>query len=281
MFQKSKEFEQWSCNQPLDIQECINSASGAAGHEYPQPALLCSLQSHQHVFVDSMKEHQLLSHFYNTNVSAYFIFIPCKEMVLWRSKSLRLPQICLKGEMAAQLNGGKKRITFNYLPKKKQEVLLRSHSDQDFGQVSQQDLHLGVTKSQLQRDEELGCVAVNSQAGFWGLQQELGMFQPQKQLQKHAWNCRGTQRACAHPLEWQPPRSWATEWGTTGRIWPMLKKDEVAQAQLCCSLQKNHTKKATKRGKSQFEMHQAQVRATCTQNLQAHLFITNTELRDK
>lgn len=86
--------------------ERINSASGAPGHEYPpQPALLCSLQSHQHVFVDSMKEHQWLSHFYNVNVSVYFLFIPCKEMVLWRSKSPCLPPICLRGEMAAELNG--------------------------------------------------------------------------------------------------------------------------------------------------------------------------------
>lgn len=44
---------------------------------------------------------------------------------------------------------------------------------------------------------------------------------------------------------------------------------------------KNHTGKALKRGKSQFELYQAQVRATCTQNLQAHLFFTETKLRDK
>lgn len=39
-------------------------------------------------------------------------------------------------------------------------MLFRSHSEQDSGQVSLQDSHVGVTKSQLQRDEELGCVAV-------------------------------------------------------------------------------------------------------------------------
>lgn len=90
----------WICG------ESINSASGAAGQECPaQPALPCSLQSHQHVFVDSMKEHQWLSHFHNMNVSVYFLSIHCKEMVLQRSKSLCLPQIYLRGEMAAQLNG--------------------------------------------------------------------------------------------------------------------------------------------------------------------------------
>lgn len=158
-------------------------------------------------------------------------------------------------------------------------MLLRSHCEQDSGQVSLQDLHVGVTKSQLQRDEELGCVAVQQPGSIFRSSGALAFLGHRNSFENTSGTAGGTQKACDHPLEWQPPWRWAAERGTMGRIWPTVKKDEVAQAQQ--KTKKNHTGKAIKRGKSQFELYQAQVRATCTQNLQAHLFFTETKLRDK
>lgn len=147
--------------------------SGAAGQEHPaQPALPGSLQSHQHVFVDSMKEHQWLSHFHNTNVSVYFLSIPCKETALPRSKSPRLPQTCLRGEMAAQLNGWKKRITFNYLPKKAGSITQVTQWARFWAGIT-----AGLAPGGHQVTITRRCVAVNSHARSWVLQQELGIFQ--------------------------------------------------------------------------------------------------------
>lgn len=117
-------------------------------------------------------------------------------------------------------------------------MLLRSHSEQDSGQVSLQDLHVGVTKSQLQRDEELGCVAVQQPGSIFRSSGALAFLGHRNSFENTSGTAGGTQKACDHPLEWQPPWRWAAERGTMGRIWPTVKKDEVAQAQPCCSPKK-------------------------------------------
>lgn len=68
--------------------------------------------------------------------------------------------------------GGKKRITFNYLPKRAESITQVTQRAR-FGAGITAGLALGSHQVTITK----GCVAVNSQARFRVLQQELGIFQ--------------------------------------------------------------------------------------------------------